>query len=592
MYILNIDAFFIDGKFLDADSKIIHRDEIVNFVCEKCNKDCSIRVKSFTECLCKKCKTIKTNIEKYGVENPFQSELIKTKIKQKELDKYGCHHTQSKEWQKTNSDENYSKFGVKHIVQRKDVIEKSKKSKLEKYGNMNNFKKIKKTKLEKHGDENYNNKEKTKQTMIEKYGGFSFQSKDLSNKIKKTKLEKYGNENYNNRNLAEKTSKERYGVYPYNSFGKENFMKNMLKIYGVSHNMKLEEVKKRVAESNRKRIYNLFLNSDRLKGMVTPLFLIGDYVDSDMKYLWKCNKCQNEFEDKICDGLIPRCEICYPKHVSSIMEKDISNWIKSLNIDVVENTKDIISPLELDIYLPSHNLAIEFNGLYWHSESQGKNFEYHLNKTNTCKEKGIQLIHVFENEWINKQSIVKSIIKSKLYLYDQIISGRQCIVKKITSREANDFYFNSHIQEGCRSSINLGLFHRDELVSCLSFSKSRYNKKYDWEITRFANKLNTKVHGSFGKLWKHKPEGSIITYSDKRLFNGAIYKKYMTQLNDSRPSYWYFKDLNMRNRLEFQKHKLSRMLEFYDSNLNEWENMQLNNWDRIWDCGNHVFEYK
>jgi len=101
--------------------------------------------------------------------------------------------------------------------------------------------------------------------------------------------------------------------------------------------------------------------------------------------------------------------------------------------------------------------------------------------------------------------------------------------------------------------------------------------------------LNTKIHGAFSKLWKYRPEGSIITYSDKRYFSGEVYRKFFTELKDSDPSYWYIKDGQRHNRIEFQKHKLKDKLELFDSNLTEWENMQLNGWDRIYDCGNYCF---
>ena len=72
----------------------------------------------------------------------------------------------------------------------------------------------------------------------------------------------------------------------------------------------------------------------------------------------------------------------------------------------MQNCRNIIAPLEIDIFIPSKNIAIEYDGLYWHSSNKfsGRTIEkkYHLNKTEQCLKKGIKLIHIFENEWILK----------------------------------------------------------------------------------------------------------------------------------------------------------------------------------------------
>lgn len=503
-------------------------------------------------------------------------------------------------------------------------------------------KKIAQTKYEKYGDPNYVNKEKRKETNIKKYGVENIFSLDkFKKKSEETKLKRYGTR-YPTSFGTDKFKKamiEKYGV-DHNSKSQELLNRkrqNILKKYGVTHSNKRKEIKEKIQQTQYKHFGTYAFNTKEahekaLKTMiekygtinpmlndeiilkykktikektykkysnlptVQALFSLEDYINTHYsnKYQWKCKICNKEFEDDIYAGRLPKCPFCFPTISGySNIEKEIANWVKSLNIDIIENDNSVINPLELDIYIPSHNLAIELNGLYWHSENQGKNSNYHLHKTMLCKEKNIQLLHIFEDEWLEKQNIIKSIIKSKLNIYDKIIHGRKCIVKEINSEEAFKFYDANHIQGGCQSFINLGLYYEEELVSCLSFSKPRYNKKYNWEIIRFANKLNYKIYGSFGKLWKYKPEGSVITYSDKRLFTGDVYRKYMTELKSTNPAYWYLDSKYHRfNRIQFQKHKLKEKLSIFDSNLTEWENMQLNGYDRIWDCGNYCFEWR
>ena len=483
-------------------------------------------------------KRKKTNLEKYGVENTFSLDVCRKKSEETKLKKYGSKYPTSFGSDKFRK-AMIEKYGVDHNSKSKKLLDKKRHHIFEKYGVT-------------HSNKREEIKEKIKQTQYKKFGTYAFNTKEAHEKASNTMIEKYGTTN------------------------------------PMLNSDIILKYKKTIKEKTYKKYYNL--------PSVEALFSLEDYtnVHYSNKYLWKCKTCNNEFEDDIYAGRLPRCPFCFPIISGySNIEREISLWIKSLNIKILENNKQIITPLELDIYIPSKNLAIEFNGLYWHSELMGKDSNYHLNKTNLCQENGIQLLHIFEDEWIEKQNIIKSIIKSKLGLYDKTIHGRKCTMKKINSNDANSFYEENHIQGKCTSKINLGLFYKDELVSCLSFSKSRYNKKYDWEITRFANKLGYKVYGSFSKLWKHKPEGSIITYSDKRLFDGSVYRKFLNELKSSDPSYWYLdSNYNRYNRTNFQKHKLKEKLGIFNSNLTEWENMQLNGYNRIWDCGNWIFEWR
>ena len=280
---------------------------------------------------------------------------------------------------------------------------------------------------------------------------------------------------------------------------------------------------------------------------------------------------------------------------TSSFEREISNFLKDeLNVtNVIINSTKIIKPYELDIYLPDHNIAIEFNGVYWHTEQKGKGKNYHLNKTDLCKEKGIQLLHIFENEWLNKRDLWKSIIKNKVGRNGNKIFARRCEVREVNSKTANLFLDNNHLQGRDRSSIRLGLYYEDELVSLFTIGKSRYNKKYQYEIHRFCNKLDTSIVGGFSKLLKYfertyKPE-SIITYADKRFSNGSLYNNFFDYVHDSKPNYFYVINGLLHSRIAYQKHKLADKLDSFDESLSEYQNMLLNGYDRIWDCGNMAF---
>jgi hypothetical protein len=123
----------------------------------------------------------------------------------------------------------------------------------------------------------------------------------------------------------------------------------------------------------------------------------------------------------------------------SSVEDEIIEWLKSLDVDNIEKgNKSILGVKELDIYLPDYKIAIEYNGLYWHSELKGRDRNYHLNKTLECDKQGIELIHIFEDEWIEKSDIIKSIIKGKLGLSSKIYA-RKCELKELQSNKCKDF---------------------------------------------------------------------------------------------------------------------------------------------------------
>ena len=153
---------------------------------------------------------------------------------------------------------------------------------------------------------------------------------------------------------------------------------------------------------------------------------------------------------------------------------DIYHYINTLYFNIIIESEKIIPPYQLDIYIPNKNLAIEYNTIYQYKDRYNGKY-YYLNKTNLCKDKGIQLLHIFENEWLYRQEIVKSIIKPKLGIYQQRIFAIKCIVKELNNKEYKEFLELNHIQGYVAAKIKLGLFYNNELVSCIGIGKSRFN---------------------------------------------------------------------------------------------------------------------
>ena len=303
------------------------------------------------------------------------------------------------------------------------------------------------------------------------------------------------------------------------------------------------------------------------------------------------------------------CLQCFVENQNKISksEQEIFDYIKSLGIiNIIQSDRKILNNKELDIYLPDYNLAIEFNGLYWHNEYSKEN-NYHLLKTEECLTKGITLIHIFEDEWLNKKDIVKSRI---LYLLNKIsfnrrIYARKCYIKEIDSITAKRFLERNHIQGFVGAKIHIGLFikieNKEYLVSYMSFGSLRknlgninVNENY-YELLRFCNTITYSVIGGASKLLKYfekkyKPE-KIISYADRRWSNGNLYEKLgFTLSHKSKPNYFYIDGLKRINRFNFRKDilisKYNCSIEISEKEFCR-EHLGLS---RIYDCGNLVYE--
>ena len=354
----------------------------------------------------------------------------------------------------------------------------------------------------------------------------------------------------------------------------------------------IEKIKEKTVKSN-----NIFINEAKEKHNDKYDYSLVNYVNSHTKTNFICVE-HGIFEQAPYSHLsgkgCPKCGLVYDK-----LEGEVKEFISSLKLLFEENTRKIIQPLELDIYIPSHNLAIEFDGLYWHSDKFTIN-NYHLNKTETCEKQGIQLIHVFEDEWSYKQDIVKSRLSNILGLTPIKIYGRKCIIKEISSKEAKEFLNNNHIQGGINSKYNIGLYHDDVLVSLMTFGclrKSMGNKSIEdaYELFRFCNKLDTTVIGGADKLLKYfiktyKPI-EIISYADRRWSQGGLYEKLGFKfIHNSKPNYFYINNGKREYRFKYRKDILIK--EGFDKNKTEREIMEERGFNRIYDCGNKKYIFK
>jgi len=286
------------------------------------------------------------------------------------------------------------------------------------------------------------------------------------------------------------------------------------------------------------------------------------------------------------------CSKCSMNGISK-QEKEVVNFTKTFYSDeILENSRSIIGPKELDIFISAKKFAIEYNGLFWHS-SQNIDKKKHLNKTNECLKKNINLFHIFSDEWANKQEIIKSMIKYRIGMVETKIHGRKCKLVYINKEEGKEFFINNHISGDNKAQIYIGLKYDNKLVSCLSLKKPIQKKYGDKviEIARFANLINTTVNGGFQKLFKFAKKfakdnnfDSILTYADRRFGEGHVYlKSGLSYIGKTPIDYWYTNGKEREFRFKYRAQK--------EPKLTEKQVAENSGVYPIYGCGSNIYLY-
>ena len=320
------------------------------------------------------------------------------------------------------------------------------------------------------------------------------------------------------------------------------------------------------------------------------------YINSNTKVTITCHK-HGEFQQlphdhlqgkgcPTCAHFISRPEIALYEYICNFISKD----------DIIRRDRTVLGNLELDIYIPKLKIAIEYNGLRWHSEEFNKDKNYHLNKLIKCNEKGIRLIQIFEDEWIEKQEIVLKKIKHILGFNDgEKIYARKCEVKEIDKHLAYEFLDKNHIQGSVDSSVAFGCFYESKLVSVMLFTQE---SKDNWNLTRFATDNDIRCIGAAGKLFKafltvYNPI-YVKSFADRRWTlseENNLYVQLGFELAETlRPDYRYVNGQKREHKFGYRKDKLHKK---YGVPL-EWTEKQMTEhlgFYRIYDCGLYRYEW-
>lgn len=447
-------------------------------------------------------------------------------------------------------------------------------------------KKIKSTNIKKIGCEwptqNNKIKSKIKDSILEKYGVTNvFQNEDIKLKIKKSFIEKYNVDNYSktdeSKNKIKETCNLKYGSYSY--LGSE----------------------KRKIDFNKKNILNL---TNKLLQFNCQLLEFDKTIKLN-KVCIKCNNCNTEsilpissFNLRLRNNITPclTCEQPYKNGDPTIAQKEVLEYIKSIYTgDILQNygknNPMIFDRKEVDLYLKDKNIAIEFNGLYWHSEKY-KDKNYHINKKKLVENKNIKLIQIWSDDWYLKQDIIKSRLKNLLGKNEFVYGAREFKLQKIEDLESiKNFLNENHLQGFSNASVYYGLVKNNEIFSLASFKKN----KDKYELKRFATKQNYTIKGALPRFIKYFysefPNSKLYTYSDLDWspLENSIYEKIgFKKIKTTVPSYFWIINGVKIHRQQFMKHKLIDI----QQNETESDYMHKKGYFRLFNCGNNLYEYK
>ncbi len=470
-------------------------------------------------------KRKKTNLEKYGTSSPAENTAIKNKIKETNIKRYGLSTVlQNKELMDKSL---ISKFGVSNVMHCQEI------------------------------------KNKVKKTITAKYDGMGFSSKAINDKITAAMISNYGVENAMKSELI------------------KNKLKNTIFTrFGVPSVLCLE--KNRIAN----RLQSRFKMQSKINSFSTviPLFdFENDYTNVEKTYKWLC-QCGSTFDSTLDDGRYPKCPVCFP-YIKSKEELNIISFIENeLGLKTLHNKKPF-GNFEIDILIPEAKIAIEYNGLYWHSDDKLDKL-YHLNKTNAVELNGYKLIHIYEHQWLFNKTIVKSHIKSILHknIYFDINNYKVIV---ISNDIISDFLASNYIFDTDVHNISLGLFNDTELIATMSFNISE-NNNYHYILNAFVMKLNIENIHAFDILFSyfknHYKPTSISAYVNRdynlyiEYYLAAGFEfKYTTD-----PNSWVYK----RNEKPTNKYSNVNI-----SDDNNWDYLKNQGYNRYWDTGYVIYQW-
>lgn len=449
---------------------------------------------------------------------------------------------------------------------------------------------------------NTNTRAKVKATVVDRYGVTNpFKSPEIQSKIQSTLISTYGVSSPLKSDTIRKKYKntmvDRYGVD--NPARSDALIKKRISTtsnkYGVDNVFSSLVIQQQIKDTNILKYGSQYPNQQNLPQSTIVLL-------SDKTWLYEQHYTNKKTLSEISTELncnsttvarhLHAFELSTQNHYQSVGENAIASVVVDCGVDVIRGDRTVIAPYELDIYIPSHNIAIEYCGLYWHSEQQGKDRHYHKRKTDMCAALGIQLLTIFEDEWIEHQTQVTRKIQ---YLVgsssEKRVFARMTNTTQVDKKTKKCFFNENHIQGDGHSSINVGLLSGKDLVACMGF----ISNKQGYYLSRYAT--SGIIVGGFSKLMayfiKNNNDGDITTFADRRWSTGALYEDNGWVLDSVlQPDYSYSPDgYTRKHKFNYRRKNLPMLLGDFNPLMSERQNCDANGVLRVWDCGKYKYKY-
>lgn len=418
-------------------------------------------------------------------------------------------------------------------------------------------------------------REKVRSTTIERHGGIGMAVPELSARTRGTMLEKYGVEHA----LQHRKFKDAAVGNTDWDMHAEKIVRGVMEKHGETNPMHVAEIAEKARATRWSDPENQIY-----RDMREPEWWNANYVGKNitLQEISRRYGVGGSFLTMVTSQLGIDVYLKNRSSIESFLAEDIASFVP-----IVTNTRALISPKEIDIWVPSKNLAVEVNGVYWHTEERlGK--KYHAEKMRDVEAIGGRLMQFWDSEVSGKRDIVISMIKNACGLSNVRIGARKCIAVKIDRATANEFVNSNHLQgAGTGDSTFVGLYHETELVSVMTLGRCRFGQ--GTEIVRFAVRIGYSVPGAFTKLLRASGvSGRVVSYSDNRYSTGGVYRAAGFRLErEGRPTMWGTRDFErLTHRSAYMKIK---EWEGADPSKTQTENMALLGISTVYDAGQRTW---
>jgi hypothetical protein len=240
----------------------------------------------------------------------------------------------------------------------------------------------------------------------------------------------------------------------------------------------------------------------------------------------------------------------------SLAQREITSNLQNIGLETILEYK--INDRKYDIFVPESKLIIEFHGLKWHGTPEARKRDKEKYKSATMA--GYDYVAIFEDEWRKSKTRVMEFLKNRLNKTISInLRPNKCQIQSVPLNQADEFFEKFHYIGKCKARLNYGVFFENQLIACIAFKRpTRQTSKYDFELVRMASDPKYRVHGIWSKLLKKfvkdNNPGSLVSFSDNRLFSGKVYEKMGFKFDGEIPPDYYW----VKNKTRYHKSGLRK----------------------------------